>query len=207
MYSEPHKSWPPFSEAEGFLRCQVGNALRPPPLACPENMAAIISRRARGGGWRALPTWQRRNPQASLKGGHDLRGSLYIVGDINGAGNLKNDWLIRREPSYFFRLFFPVYNCIRLHGILALEYLKKLFRSQVGQQEDGQCNDAPSYCGILGGKYPDRRPMGFPFDRVPRDRVDSIQSFLTPNMFVMDAKIKFDNRIEPPTNTNFSRSK
>ena len=32
----------------GFLRCQVGNALRPPPLACRENMAAIISRQARG---------------------------------------------------------------------------------------------------------------------------------------------------------------
>ena len=41
LYSEPHKSWPPFSEAGGFLRCQVGNALRPPPLACREIMAAI----------------------------------------------------------------------------------------------------------------------------------------------------------------------
>ena len=78
MYSEPHKSWPPFSEAGGFLCCQVGNALRPPPLACREIMAAKFSRQARGGGRRALPTWQRRNPPALLKGGHDLCGSLYI---------------------------------------------------------------------------------------------------------------------------------
>jgi len=87
LYSEPHKSWPPFSEAGGFLRCQVGNALRPPPLACRENMVATISRQARGGGRRALPTWQRRNPPASLKGGHDLCGSLYSNGTSRAAPN------------------------------------------------------------------------------------------------------------------------
>jgi len=28
------------------------------------------------------------------------------------------------------------------------------------------CRDAVSYCGILDEKYPDARPMGFPFDRI-----------------------------------------
>ena len=96
-YSEPHKSWPPFSEAGGFLRCQVGNALRPPPLACRENMAAIISRQARGGGRRALPTWQRRNPPASLKGGHDLCGSLYSLREDTYSSQ---DQLLSQHKSY-----------------------------------------------------------------------------------------------------------
>lgn len=30
------------------------------------------------------------------------------------------------------------------------------------------CKDAASYCGIRDQKYPDRRPMGFPFDRSAR---------------------------------------
>lgn len=29
-------------------------------------------------------------------------------------------------------------------------------------------DDAASYCGVKDSKYPDRRPMGFPFDRPPR---------------------------------------
>jgi hypothetical protein len=29
------------------------------------------------------------------------------------------------------------------------------------------CRDAMSFCGILDEKFPDRRPMGYPFDRVP----------------------------------------
>lgn len=31
-----------------------------------------------------------------------------------------------------------------------------------------KCDDASSYCGVRDSKYPDKRAMGFPFDRQPR---------------------------------------
>jgi hypothetical protein len=36
--------------------------------------------------------------------------------------------------------------------------------------------------------------MGYPFDRMPRDGVNTLTDFLTPNMFVRDVSIKFTNR-------------
>jgi tyrosinase len=35
-----------------------------------------------------------------------------------------------------------------------------------------------SYCGVLGGKNPDKRPMGFPFDR----KISSWEQFKTDNL-------------------------
>ena len=70
------------------------------------------------------------------------------------------------------------------------------------QPLDGMCNDAASYCGVRGQRYPDKRSMGFPFDRSGRQGVDSLRSFLTPNMFIMDATIRFMDRIEAPGGRN-----
>ncbi|KAJ9574115.1 hypothetical protein L9F63_008529 [Diploptera punctata] len=42
------------------------------------------------------------------------------------------------------------------------------------------------YCGVLDGKIPDGRPMGFPFDR----RIPNEEQFFTPNMKVLDLVIK-----------------
>jgi hypothetical protein len=36
--------------------------------------------------------------------------------------------------------------------------------------------------------------MGYPFDRMPRDGVNTLRDFLTPNMFVQDVSIKFTNQ-------------
>ncbi|KAJ8926016.1 hypothetical protein NQ315_009871 [Exocentrus adspersus] len=66
---------------------------------------------------------------------------------------------------------------------------------RVDQDVSGICNDAESFCGIKDRKYPDRRNMGYPFDRQPRDGVNSLQEFLTPNMRVQDVTIKFNNRV------------
>lgn len=62
----------------------------------------------------------------------------------------------------------------------------------------GACADSASFCGIRDKKFPDRRSMGYPFDRVPRTGVSTLQQFLTPNMAVADVRIVFQNRIEPP---------
>ncbi|XP_021955351.1 phenoloxidase 2 [Folsomia candida] len=35
------------------------------------------------------------------------------------------------------------------------------------------CRDAVSYCGVLDQRYPDRKPMGYPFDRNPYTTVNS----------------------------------
>lgn len=53
----------------------------------------------------------------------------------------------------------------------------------------GNCNQAASYCGIRDREYPDRRPMGYPFDRVARVGGDQLTTFLTPNMRVQTVSI------------------
>uniref|UniRef100_A0A1B0DD67 Hemocyanin C-terminal domain-containing protein n=1 Tax=Phlebotomus papatasi TaxID=29031 RepID=A0A1B0DD67_PHLPP len=57
---------------------------------------------------------------------------------------------------------------------------------RIEQDLVGTCNDAFSFCGVRDRLYPDRRPMGFPFDRLPRQGSDRLNTFLTPNMFVVD---------------------
>ncbi|KAL1131636.1 hypothetical protein AAG570_011249 [Ranatra chinensis] len=60
------------------------------------------------------------------------------------------------------------------------------------------CADAASFCGIRDSLYPDKRSMGYPFDRLPRDGVDTLNQFLTPNMRVQDINIEFTNRTVRP---------
>jgi Hemocyanin, ig-like domain len=55
------------------------------------------------------------------------------------------------------------------------------------------CSNAASYCGIRNEKYPDLRAMGYPFDRLPRTGVDTLQKFLTPNMGVQNVSIRFND--------------
>ncbi|KAK9745259.1 Hemocyanin, copper containing domain [Popillia japonica] len=69
---------------------------------------------------------------------------------------------------------------------------------QVVQDTAGTCNDAMSYCGIKDRLYPDRRSMGYPFDRLPRNNVNTLQEFLTGNMIVQDCVIKFNNTTRKP---------
>ncbi|KAK5640166.1 hypothetical protein RI129_010977 [Pyrocoelia pectoralis] len=69
---------------------------------------------------------------------------------------------------------------------------------RVNQSTEGQCNDAAVYCGIRDRLYPDRRSMGYPFDRAPRDGVSTLQQFLTPNMRVQDVSIVHQNRTIRP---------
>lgn len=67
------------------------------------------------------------------------------------------------------------------------------FSIQVVQDVVGTCNDAASYCGLRNRKYPDRRPMGFPFDRPAP--VASLGDFLTANMAVAECSIKFTDAV------------
>lgn len=71
------------------------------------------------------------------------------------------------------------------------------------------CDNAFSFCGVRNSRYPDRRPMGYPFDRLPRQGVVTLAQFLTPNMGVRDVKIRFDGStvrdgvtLRKNTNTN-----
>lgn len=63
------------------------------------------------------------------------------------------------------------------------------FSFQVDQELRGQCNDAASYCGIRDRLYPDKKPMGYPFDRLPRPGSDRLSNFLTANMRVQQVRI------------------
>lgn len=69
-----------------------------------------------------------------------------------------------------------------------------LQQDRVQQSLEGTCNDASSFCGVRDRLYPDRRPMGFPFDRLPRQGADALQQFLTPNMFVSQCTIVHTDR-------------
>ncbi|KAF4527981.1 hypothetical protein B566_EDAN016777 [Ephemera danica] len=60
------------------------------------------------------------------------------------------------------------------------------------------CAEAMSYCGVRDQLYPDKRSMGYPFDRLPRDGVTTLEDFLTPNMGVIDVRIKFSNVVRNP---------
>lgn len=59
----------------------------------------------------------------------------------------------------------------------------------------GTCNDTSAYCGIRDARYPDKKAMGFPFDRrsraIPNKRVASLNDFITPNMKVQNVSIRF----------------
>lgn len=57
------------------------------------------------------------------------------------------------------------------------------------------CRDAASYCGVLDEKYPDKRPMGFPFDRPPSRDSRTLAQFLTPSMTATDIRIQFEDRV------------
>nr|BAM76811.1 prophenoloxidase 1 [Mythimna separata] len=67
---------------------------------------------------------------------------------------------------------------------------------RVEQDLVGSCNDAASYCGIRDRKYPDRRAMGFPFDR-PAPHANTLSDFLRPNMAVQECSIRFTDTTRP----------
>uniref|UniRef100_A0A2I9LP22 Hemocyanin AA6 chain n=1 Tax=Centruroides hentzi TaxID=88313 RepID=A0A2I9LP22_9SCOR len=58
-----------------------------------------------------------------------------------------------------------------------------------GLNENAVCSDAVSYCGARDDRYPDKKAMGFPFDRKILARTAA--EFLTPNMALTDIKIKY----------------
>lgn len=62
-------------------------------------------------------------------------------------------------------------------------------QDRVDQDLVGNCSDAASYCGVRDRLYPDRKPMGYPFDRLARQGTDRLTNFLTPNMIVEEVNI------------------
>lgn len=69
-----------------------------------------------------------------------------------------------------------------------------LQEDRIQQSLEGTCNDASSFCGVRDRLYPDRRAMGYPFDRLPRQNAESLDRFLTPNMAVLQCNIVHTDR-------------
>lgn len=65
------------------------------------------------------------------------------------------------------------------------------------QEESTGCKDAVSFCGLRDRKYPDARPMGYPFDRRPRAGVETLPQFLTGNMAVTEITIRHADSVLP----------
>ncbi|ETN67213.1 prophenoloxidase [Anopheles darlingi] len=70
---------------------------------------------------------------------------------------------------------------------------------EVVQEEDpnAPCNDAHSFCGLRDKKYPDRRSMGYPFDRRAPDSVRTLADLVNANgnMAANTIQIKFNNTV------------
>nr|WGN96286.1 setae polypeptide [Ochrogaster lunifer] len=65
------------------------------------------------------------------------------------------------------------------------------------------CVEAFSFCGLKDRLYPDKRSMGFPFDR-PSSTATTLETFILPNMGLQDITIRLQNVTEtnprnPPT--------
>ncbi|KFB48434.1 AGAP004975-PA-like protein [Anopheles sinensis] len=63
--------------------------------------------------------------------------------------------------------------------------------------ENVNCNDSHSFCGLRDQLYPDRRPMGYPFDRRMPTAVRSLGDFLRPNsnMAMAQVQVRFTNTV------------
>nr|CCA94916.1 hemocyanin subunit b [Euphrynichus bacillifer] len=55
----------------------------------------------------------------------------------------------------------------------------------------GRCTEAVSYCGAKDQLYPDKKAMGFPFDR--EIEIDHLEEWLTPNMTQVEVTIKHEH--------------
>nr|CCC55878.1 myriapod hemocyanin subunit typ 1a [Hanseniella audax] len=62
--------------------------------------------------------------------------------------------------------------------------------SEIG--ENCNCGSALSYCGIVSGKYPNSKAMGYPFDR--HISAHSVEDWVTPNINYADITIKFTGK-------------
>lgn len=65
------------------------------------------------------------------------------------------------------------------------------------EQPDGTpiCADSSSFCGLKDKKYPDKRAMGYPFDRrLLADNLNSMVSNFS-NMKIAEVTIKFSNKV------------
>lgn len=73
-----------------------------------------------------------------------------------------------------------------------------IFLHQIDQPDGANtpCDQASSFCGLRDKKYPDKRAMGFPFDR-PSATATSIEDFILPNMALVDFTIRLQNVTEP----------
>lgn len=86
--------------------------------------------------------------------------------------------------------------------------ISKYDDDHVEQNIDGTCDEASAYCGIRNRLYPDKRNMGFPFDRPSIKNNDILKEFLLPNMNTVECKIIFtDEIIERGSNVSSEKNR
>lgn len=69
------------------------------------------------------------------------------------------------------------------------------YEGDIVKEDENDCKASLSFCGTEIGPYPDSKAMGYPFDRLPRDKSQNsnLENFMTPNMKVQDCSIVFKN--------------
>ena len=80
-----------------------------------------------------------------------------------------------------------------MNSVLTFEFFLNILWSCRNEN----CNDSHSYCGLRDQLYPDRRAMGFPFDRQPVAQDHLMKDFVGrfPNMSRTVAEVMFTNTI------------
>lgn len=87
-------------------------------------------------------------------------------------------------------------KCLRLNQVIRVEHIFWLFSIF----SDAPCNDSFSFCGLRNKKYPDARPLGYPFDKSSQFNnldVASLNEFTQhlPNATLGECSIRFTDTV------------
>nr|CAR85696.1 hemocyanin subunit type 2 [Hierodula membranacea] len=131
-----------------------------------------------------------RNSEDSIVTIPEPRSFPHLINYVERAINGEEEYVVdkyHRHCGFPHRLLLPKGKpegmTYRIYVIIT-DYNKDIITSD-WKPEDIENLSSLGYCGVLEGKIPDARPMGFPFDR----RITSEEEFFTQNMKVVDVTI------------------
>nr|CCA94914.1 hemocyanin subunit IIIb [Limulus polyphemus] len=121
--------------------------------------------------------------------------SSVTISHVPTFEELKDGKGVNLDNSEFCSCGWPQHMLIPRGNHLGMEFQLFVMLTDWEQDQAGKdlehltCADAVSYCGARDHLYPDKKPMGFPFDRPIK--AHTVEEFLTPNMSLTDIKIQY----------------
>nr|AAZ40338.1 hemocyanin subunit IIIb [Carcinoscorpius rotundicauda] len=125
--------------------------------------------------------------------------SSVTISHVPTFEELRNGKGVDVNNSEFCSCGWPQHMLIPRGNYLGMEFQLFVMLTDWEQDKAGKdlehltCADAVSYCGARDHLYPDKKPMGYPFDRPIK--AHTVEEFLTPNMSLTDVKIQYKGNI------------